>query len=116
VIEKLPREIYYYKDYYLKFLSTLSPEVQKKINWTLELLLQLDRIPKKFFKHISGSDGLYEVRVEYGSIHYRILSFFDDGNLIILVNSFQKQTKKIPPREMKLAEKLKKQYFNEKAK
>lgn len=113
---KLPREIYYYKDYYLKFFNTLTPDVQKKINWTLELLLHLDRIPKKFFKHITSSDGLYEVRIEYSSIHYRILCFFDDGNLIILVNSFQKQTKKIPTRELKLAEKLKKEYFNEKGK
>jgi len=114
VPEKLPREIYYYKDYYLKFFSKLRPEVQQKINWTLELLLQLDRIPEKFFKHITGSDGLYEIRIEYTSRHFRILCFFDDGNLIILVNSFQKQTMKIPKRELKLAEKLKKQYFDEK--
>jgi phage-related protein len=116
VPEKLPREIYYYKDYYLKFFRSLSPEVQKKINWTLELLLQLDRVPKKFFKHITGSDGLYEIRIEYSSNHYRILCFFDDGNLIILVNSFHKQTMKIPMRELKLAGKLKKQYFDEKTK
>ena len=114
--EKLPREIYYYKDYYLKFFSKLRPEVQQKINWTLELLLQLDRIPEKFFKHLTGSDGLYEIRIEYASSHYRILCFFDDGNLIILVNSFLKQTMKIPKRELKLAEKLKKQYFDEKGK
>ncbi|MDQ3112370.1 MAG: type II toxin-antitoxin system RelE/ParE family toxin [Bacteroidota bacterium] len=115
--EKLPREIYYYKDYYLKFFSKQSPEIQKKINWTLELLLQLDRIPKKFFKHITGAaEGLYEIRIEYGSNHFRILCFFDDGNLIILVNSFQKQSMKIPTRELKLAAKLKKQYFDEKGK
>lgn len=114
--EKLPREIYYYRDYYLKFFNTLTPEVRKKINWTLELLMQLDRIPEKFFKHITGSDGLYEIRIEYASNHYRILCFFDDGNLIILVNSFLKQTMKIPKRELKLAEKLKKQYFDEKRK
>ena len=114
--EKLPREIYYYKDYYLKFFSKLRPEVQQKINWTLELLLQLDRIPEKFFKHITGFEGLYEIRIEYASSHYRMLCFFDDGNLIILVNSFLKQTKKIPKRELNLAEKLKKQYFDEKVK
>jgi phage-related protein len=116
VPEKLPREIYYYKDYYLKFFSKLRPEIQQKINWTLELLLQLDRIPEKFFKHITGADELYEIRIEYASNHYRILCFFDDGNLIILVNSFLKQTMKIPKRELKLAEKLRKQYFDEKGK
>jgi len=116
VPEKLPREIYYYKDYYLKFFNTLTPDVQKKINWTIELLMQLDRIPEKYFKHITGSDDLYEIRIEYTSRHYRILCFFDDGNLIILVNSFLKQTTKIPKRELKLAGNLKKQYFDEKRK
>jgi hypothetical protein len=47
VPEKLPREIYYYKDYYLKFFGKLRPEVQQKINWVLALLLQIDRIPEK---------------------------------------------------------------------
>lgn len=114
--EKLPREIYYYKDYYLKFFSKLNPEVRKKINWTLELLLQLDRIPEKFFKHIPGTDGLYEIRIEYGSNHYRILCFFDEGNLIILLNGFHKQSMKIPKRELEVALKLRKQYIDEKGK
>jgi len=114
--EKRPREIYYDKDYYLKFFNKLSTEVQKKINWTLELLLQLDSVPDKFFKHVTGSDGLYEIRIEYGSNHYRILCFFDDDHLIILVNSFQKKTMKIPKHNLKLAGKLKKQYFDEKGK
>ena len=26
-----------------------------------------DRIPEKFFKHITGSSGIFEVRVEVGS-------------------------------------------------
>lgn len=114
--EKLPREIYYYKDYYLNFFRTLSPEVQKKINWTLELIIQMDKIPKKFFKHLTDTDGLYEVRIAYRSNQYRILSFFDEGNLIILVNSFEKKTQKTPTNELKLAMRLKKKYNDEKSK
>ncbi|MEP6645997.1 MAG: type II toxin-antitoxin system RelE/ParE family toxin [Saprospiraceae bacterium] len=114
--EKLPREIYYYKDNYLKFFRTLNPEVQKKINWTLEVILQMDKVPKKFFKHLTGTDGLYEVRIAYHSNQYRILSFFDEGNLIILVNCFEKKTQKTPTNELKLAEKLKKEYNDEKNK
>lgn len=114
--EKPLREIYYYKDYYLKFFRTLSPEVQKKINWTLELILQMDIVPKKFFKHLTDSDGLYEVRITYGSNQYRIFCFFDEGNLIILVNSFEKKTQKTPTNELKLAMRLKKEYNDEKSK
>ena len=52
--DKFSREIYYYKHYYLDFFETLKPEVQKKFNWTLQLLATLDRVPAKYFEHISG--------------------------------------------------------------
>ncbi|MBL0096675.1 MAG: type II toxin-antitoxin system RelE/ParE family toxin [Bacteroidetes bacterium] len=57
---------------------------------------------------------MYEIRIEVGSDIYRVFSFFDKGQLVILVNGFQKKTQKTPSKEIELAEKLKKQYFNEK--
>ncbi|MEI6677824.1 MAG: type II toxin-antitoxin system RelE/ParE family toxin [Mariniphaga sp.] len=45
---------------------------------------------------------------------YRVFSFFDKGRLIILINGFHKKTQKTPKSEIELAEKLKKQYFDEK--
>ena len=114
--DKFSREIYYYKHYYLDFFETLKPEVQKKFNWTLQLLATLDRVPAKYFEHMSGSTGIFEVRVEYGSDIFRVFSFFDKGNLIILVNGFQKKTQKTSKQEIELAERLKKQYFDEKSK
>ena len=110
------REIFYYKDYYLDFFKTLKPDVQKKINWTLQLIATIDRVPKKYFDHITNSTGIFEIRVEIGTDIYRVFSFFDKGNLIILINGFQKKTQKTPKSEIELAEKLKKQYFDEKAK
>ena len=68
------------------------------------------------FKHLTDTDGLYEIRIVYGSNQYRILSFFDEGNLIIIMNGFEKKSQKTPANELKLAEKLKKEYFNEKSK
>lgn len=111
--DKYLREIFYYKDYYLVFFETLKPEVQKKLNWTLQLIATIERVPNKYFDHITNSSGLYEIRVEVGTDIYRIFSFFDKGNLIILVNGFQKKTQKTPKSEIELAEKLKKQYFDE---
>jgi phage-related protein len=73
-------------------------------------------VPEKYLKHLTGTTGLYEVRVEVGSDIYRVFCFFDKGQLIILVNGFQKKTQKTPTNEIELAEKLKKQYFNEKDK
>lgn len=84
----------------------------KKLNWTLQLIATTERVPEKYFKHLTGSTGLYEVRVEVGSDIYRVFSFFDKGKLIVLVNGFQKKTQKTPKQEIELAEKLKKQYFD----
>ncbi len=110
------RDIFFYKDYFLDFKATLKPAVQKKIDWTLQLVATLDRVPEKYFKHLTGSTGLYEIRVEVGSDIYRVFSFFDKGQLVILLNGFQKKTQKTPKNEIELAEKLKKQYFDEKDK
>lgn len=112
--DKFIKNIFYFKNYYLDFFEPLRPQVKKKLNWTLQLIGTIDRVPEKYFKHITGSTGIYEIRVEVGSDIYRIFSFFDEGQLIILVNGFQKKTQKTPKNEIELAEKLKRQYFDEK--
>ncbi|MCL6101947.1 MAG: type II toxin-antitoxin system RelE/ParE family toxin [Bacteroidetes bacterium] len=113
--ENFIREIYYYKSFYLDFFVTLNPDVKRKFNWTLKLIATIDRVPVKYFKHMGDTTGLFEVRVEVGSDIYRVFSFFDEGQLIILLNGFQKKSQKTPRNEIELAEKLKKQYFDEKS-
>ena len=100
--DKFVRDIFYYKNYYLDFFDNLRPVVKKKFNWTLQLISTLDRVPEKFFKHITGSTGLYEIRVEIGSDIFRVFSFFDKGKLVILLNGFQKKTPKTPKNEIEL--------------
>ncbi len=63
---------------------------------------------------MEGSDGLYEIRVEYSSTIFRIFCCFDKGNLVVLFNGFQKKTQKTPRQEMDLATRLKKEYFSSK--
>jgi hypothetical protein len=38
--------------------------VQKKIEWTLNLIQITQKVPEKYFKHLEGIKGLYEIRVE----------------------------------------------------
>ena len=64
------REVIYFDDYYLDFFNSQKEAVQKKFNWTLQLISTQDRIPEKYFKHITGSDGIFEVRVEVGRFRY----------------------------------------------
>jgi len=114
--ERFIRNIFYYKNYYLDFFKTLDNKVKRKFNWTLKLIATLDRVPAKYFKHIENSTGLYEIRVEVGNNIFRVFSFFDKNQLVILINGFQKKSQKTPMKEIELAEKLKKQYFDEKNK
>ena len=108
------RNIFYYKNYFFDFFDKQNPEVKTKINWTLQLIATIERVPEKYFKHLSDSTGIYEIRVEVSSNIYRVFCIFDKEKLIILLNGFQKKTQKTPKNEIELAEKLKKQYFDEK--
>lgn len=62
-----------------------------------------------------GTDGLYEIRVVTHKHNLRIFSFFDEGNLVILINGFSKKTQKTPKNELQLGIQLKEEYFIEKS-
>jgi phage-related protein len=72
-------------------------------------------VPEKFFKHLEGTGGLYEIKIKVGTDIYRIFCFFDHGNLIILLNGFQKKSDKTPKNEIEKAKRLKKKYYEENA-
>ena len=110
------RQVVAYKRYFLDFYEGQTDEVQRKIEWTLNLLRSIDRIPKKYFDHITGTNGLYEVRVELGGNIFRIFAFFYKGNLVVLGNGFQKKTQKTSKTEIERALKIKEEYENEKRK
>jgi phage-related protein len=90
--------------------------VKTKIQYVLELIKQVERVPVKFLAPMSGYDGLYEVRVEYQSNIYRIFCCFDEGRLVVLFNGFQKKTQKTPKEEIEKAMRLKNEYFKLKGK
>jgi phage-related protein len=108
------RTIYLYKDYFRDFYDLLTWKVQKKVLWTLEVIESLDRIPEIYFKHLTNTNGLYEIRIQVGGNIYRIFCFFDDHNLIVVGNGFQKKTQKTPKQEIEIALTIKKQYHEEK--
>ena len=111
---KVIRQVIAYKKYFLDFYYKQPDNVQKKIEWTLNLLRYTEHVPEKYFKHIENTKGLYEVRVEVGNNIYRIFAFFDKGYLVVLGNAFQKKTQKTPKKEIEKALEIMEEYKNEK--
>jgi len=110
----MKRRITFYGDHFLEFYSKQSLKVQKKIEYVFNLIKQVERVPEKFFKHLTGTNGLYEIRVEYESNIFRIFCCLDEGKLVVLLNGFQKKSQKTPPKELEKAKKLKEEYFKSK--
>lgn len=108
------RQLIYFKDYFNDFFDSQTEKVKDKIDYVLFLITVAERIPKKFFKYLDGTDGLFEIRVEYESNIYRIFCCFDEGNLVVLFNGFQKKSQKIPKKEIDKALRIKKDYFEQK--
>ena len=93
-------------------LNTLSDKQVTKITWVLKLIREINPVPTNYFKKLVNTDNIWEVRVGVGRDIFRLLGFLDGQELIILTNSFQKKTQKTPSKEIKLAERRKKEYLN----
>lgn len=108
---KSERQIIFYKHYFQDFYLKQNEKVREKIGFVLKLIKSVDIVPEKFLKHLEGTNGLYEIRIELAGNIYRIFCCFDKGNLVVLFNGFQKKSQKTPIQEIDLAEKLKKEYL-----
>ncbi len=109
-MEKI-REIVAYKNYFEDFLIKQPAKVQDKIFKILEAIETLERIPANYLKLVAGTGGLYEARIQLGTDIWRVFCFFDSGRLVILLNGFQKKTRKTPKNEIEKAVTLMKEYY-----
>lgn len=103
------RKIIAFGRYYKDFLSTLDEREVRKVKYVLSLLETEDRMPIKFIKFIR--DGLYELRISYNGNIYRIFFIFDEGQIVVLFNGFQKKTTKTPVSEIEKALRIKAEYY-----
>ena len=88
------------------FLDSLSNDLLAKITAVFKLVENLDKVPAKFFKKLSGTK-LFEIRVEWQSNIYRFPCFFHKNSLVILTHGFQKKKQKTPAKELEKARKYK---------
>jgi phage-related protein len=108
------RRIITIKNYFIDFYKSQDYKTQEQIEFVLDLVRFEKQVPYKFFKHLEDTDGIYEIRVITVLKSVRILCFMDEGFLVVLTNCFIKKTQKTPLKDMRLAERLKREYLNEK--
>jgi phage-related protein len=108
------REVVVYKTYFDDFFKSQPQKVKDKIIKVLDIIEQVERIPTTYLKYIEGTNGLFEVRVQLGNNIFRIFCFFDGNKFVVLLTGFQKKTQKTPRAEIKRAEKLMEEYYEDK--
>ncbi len=95
------------------FYNKLGLKEQRKIDFVI------DKIELNFFgdwfKKLIGSNGIWELVIDYRGIFYRMFSFFDteepNDPLIIVTHGIKKKTNKTPRKEIEKAERIKSNYF-----
>ena len=110
------REVIAFKNYFEDFLLAQPIKVQDKIFKIIEAIETLERLPSNYLKFMSGTEGLYEARIQLGSNIWRVFCFFDNDKLVILLNGFQKKTQKTPKSEIDKALRLMTEYYSQKSK
>ena len=108
----MERKIRTYGGYFQAFIKTLDDKVLRKIDYILQLLKIRERLSTKFVKVIK--DGLFELRIEYEGNIYRVFFIFDEGQVVVLFNGFQKKTQKTPKNEIDKALKIMEAYYADK--
>lgn len=107
------RRIVFYEDYFNRFYYEQNIRVRKKINWLIELVVTQQKISSNYLKSISNARGLFELRIMLGTNCWRIFCFFDEGNIVVLLNGFVKKDQKTPMREIEKAKLLMYKYHEE---
>ncbi len=105
------REILFWGNDFTAFYNQQELKVRKKIDYVLWLITHTERVPIKFLKYLEDTDNLYEVKISSTFKEIRILCFFDETKVIVLINCFIKKSQKTPKNEIELGEKLRREYF-----
>ena len=89
---------------------------KKKITYNL-LKVEGGEMDKELFKKLESSE-IWEFRTLFNGTCYRLFAFWDTEieALIVATHGIVKKTQKTPKREIEKAEKLMKEYFNDKNK
>ncbi len=93
-----------------EFLDLLQLKVRAKVEkWIEKLEHHGPNLPRPYADIVVGK--IRELRIVFGSNHYRLLYFFY-GKTIVLTHGFIKKTDKVPTQEIKRAENCMTDFLN----
>jgi phage-related protein len=95
-----------------EFLDSLPGKVAQKVLWVISLLEDLEIVPSAYFKKLSGTEEIWECRIQYGSNIYRIFCFFAGHSVVVLTHGLEKKSMKTPRKEIERAESYRRDYLN----
>ena len=100
----------------IEFLENLDSKVREKVYYNLKKSQFVS--DNELFKKLT--DSIWEFRTLYNSRAYRLFAFWDkvDGKntLVVATHGILKKTQKTPPKEIKKAEDIRRQYLENKNK
>lgn len=97
-----------------EFIHSLPEKTQKKITYNL-LKVEGGEMDRELFKKLENSE-IWEFRTLFDGACYRLFAFWDTAieTLVVATHGIVKKTQKTPKREIEKAEKIRKEYFNDK--
>lgn len=98
-----------------EFVDSLEYKARRKLFQAIRKTTE--RIIGQWFTKMPGSNGIYEFRFDDNGKFYRLFAFWDDKQLketlIVGTHGIVKKTNKTPIDEIKKAERIMKEYFEE---
>lgn len=93
----------------LDWLNELPPKARAKCRAWLERLRDSGHeLRRPIVDYLR--DGIYELRVGYGGVNYRVLYFFHEREIVVACHGLTKE-RIVPPKEIELALRRRNEFF-----
>ncbi len=99
-----------------EFANSIGDKPKKKLFHAIRKTKE--RLFGQWFTKLRSSDGIFEFRVDDNGKFYRLFAFWDteenEESLVVATHGLIKKSNKTPPAEIRKAEQIRREYFEEK--
>ena len=99
-----------------EFVNSIEDKPKKKLFHAIRKTKE--RLFGQWFTKLRSSDGIFEFRVDDNGKFYRLFAFWDteenEESLVVATHGLIKKSNKTPPAEIRKAEQIRREYFEEK--